>query len=308
MSWLGRLAYLGFYAPRAQFRKIAKEGPINLWLSARGRAAMERAAHRLEPLPRTTEPAARTVYFLTGKRFWYQTVFCAYSLLRLAKEPIRISIVDDGSLGEFESIILKRILPEVEFDWAKDIVARLDQHLPAAKFPTLRSRRLAYPHLKKLTDVHAGQQGWRVVLDSDMLFHNRPTEFLDWLAAPDRPCQMIDVQSSYGYSAELLAELAGGAVPDRVNVGVCGLQSDAIDWERLEHWCRTLLEREGSNYLQEQGLTALLVSGQSRLALPEGEYIVRPTRGESRRPTVALHHYVAESKAWYFRYGWRHIV
>ncbi|HEV3439688.1 MAG TPA: glycosyl transferase, partial [Gemmata sp.] len=68
------------------------------------------------------------------------------------------------------------------------------------------------------------------------------------------------------------------------------------------------LKREGSHYLQEQALTAMLVADQSREEAPATEYVVRPTREETEQPTTILHHYVAESKAWYFRFGWRHCV
>jgi hypothetical protein len=155
-----------------------------------------------------------------------------------------------------------------------------------------------------LTDVHAGETGWKVVLDSDMLFHRRPDFLLDWLASPDRPCHMLDVGNCYGYSLKLMSDLAGAAIPERLNVGLIGLRSEAIDWERLEHWCGTMIEREGTHYLHEQALTAMLVAGGPRSAAPAEDYVVRPTRAETERPTAALHHYVAESKAWYFRFGW----
>jgi hypothetical protein len=119
---------------------------------------------------------------------------------------------------------------------------------------------------------------------------------------------MVDVENAYGYTPGLLRELAGGPVPDRVNVGVCGLRSDEIDWDRLEHWCRVTLEREGSHYLQEQALTALLVADRKCAVLPPADYVVRPARAEARRPRAALHHYVAESKAWYFRDAWRGVA
>lgn len=97
-------------------------------------------------------------------------------------------------------------------------------------------------------------------------------------------------------------------MPDRVNVGACGLKSDEIDWDRLEHWCRDTLEREGSSYYQEQALTALLVAGQPARVAPAQDYVVLPTRAQARDSHEVLHHYVAESKAWYFRDAWRHIA
>ena len=88
---------------------------------------------------------------------------------------------------------------------------------------------------------------------------------------------------------------------------MCGLRSEALDWEELETWCRRLLDREGSHYLQEQALTAMLLAGSACAIAPTGQYVVNPDCAESKRPRAALHHYVAESKAWYFRFGWKHV-
>lgn len=305
---LGRFAYLGWHAPRGFVRQCAREGPVNLWLSARGRRAMERAAVRLPSAAAGHRPPRLEVHFLTGRRFWYQTAFCAYSLLRHAGEPVRVVAVDDGTLDPAQAAALRRVLPHFDLVSRDATRDRLDRFLPAERYPALRAQRLVYPHIRKLTDVHAGQSGWRLVLDSDMLFHHRPAALLDWLAAPDRPCHMTDVENAYGYSPGLLARLAGAPVPDRVNVGACGLRSDAVDWDRLEYGCRVTLEEEGSHYLQEQALTAVLLAGRECAALPADEYVVRPDRAEARRPRAALHHYVAESKAWYFRDAWRTVA
>jgi hypothetical protein len=118
---------------------------------------------------------------------------------------------------------------------------------------------------------------------------------------------MAVVEDAYGYSPALMSELACAPIPSRVNVGVCGLRSDAINWDRLEGWCRDMLDKEGSHYLQEQALVAMMTAGLPRAVAPAGQYVVKPNRAETKRPTAALHHYVAETKAWYFRFGWRRI-
>jgi len=301
---LGRLVYLGWYRPIAFVAKCWREGPLNLWLAAGGRRAMESAVASLpsfEAAPRD----APAVYFLTGRAFWYQTAFCAHTLLAHAERPLRIVIVDDGTLDASHADEFRRIFASVRIVWADEVERRLDIALPADGFPALRQRRLVYPHLRKLTDIHAGETGWKLVLDSDMLFHGHPGFILDWLDAPDRPCHMADIEDAYGYSIELMTELAGAPIPRRVNVGLCGLNSDTIDWHLLETWCRATLEREGGHYLQEQALVAMMMAGVARAAAPEEQYKVRPSRVETIHPSAALHHYVAESKAWYFRFGWR---
>ena len=141
-----------------------------------------------------------------------------------------------------------------------------------------------------------------------MLFFRRPRFVLDWLVAPDRPCHMVDAMPAYGYSQGLMERLAGAPVRPLINVGFCGLRSDAIDWDALETWCAALIEEEGKHYFQEQALTAMLMAGQETAAASPDDYAVLPSLDEGREPTAILHHYVAESKRSYFQHGWRHVV
>ncbi len=303
---LGRAIYLAWYAPRAELAKRFREGWINSFLSSLGRQQMRRAATRLVPLP-CQEEGAPLVYFLSGRKFWYQTIFCAYSLAKQARSPIGFAIVDDGTLSPQDIENLSRVLVGCKIIHREKIEEKLEEFLPEQKFPILRARRLEYPHIKKLTDVHVGNEGWKLVLDSDMLFHRQPVFLELWLQSPSMPLQMRDIASSYGYSDAIMRDLAGAEIPERLNVGICGLNGGSIDWPKLEHWCRELTSREGSHYLQEQALVAMLVAGNPRSEAPVRDAIVAPSRAESMLPSAALHHYVAESKAWYFRFAWRSV-
>ncbi len=305
---LGRLLYLGWHRPRALVRQSWREGgPINQWLTRQGRLAMEAAVTSLPPL--SAPPAdAPEVCFLTGRRFWYQTAFCFWSLNQHARRSLRLVLYDDGSGDSALHAECQRLFPGTRIVSAAEIVAQLDVHLPAEKFPTLRARRSVYPNLRKLTDVHAGNRGWRLVLDSDMIFFRRPDALLAWLAAPARPLHMSDVKDAYGYSPALLRLLANQPVPSRLNVGVCGLRSDAIDWVQLESWNHRLIEAEGTSYYEEQALVALMLAGHDTDRLPSTDYLLMPDDTECRHPTAAMHHYVDLSKRGYFRHAWRHVV
>ncbi len=302
----GRLAYRAWHAPRSAFKRARKEGPINLALARLGRAEMERAATTLAPLPKPATNSLQ-IHYLTGRRFAYQTAFCAVSLGRQAGQAIRVIAIDDGTLTKSSEALLKHLLPELRVISAAQVEDSLDARLPIARYPELRGRRLIYPHLRKLVDVHMMGKGWKLVLDSDMLFHGRPSFLLDWLAAPDRPLHMVDVRNAYGYSDSLLRKLVKANLPSRLNVGICGLNSDTIDWDQVEHWCRTLVRHEGTHYLMEQAIVALLTAGIQCAVAPEQDYVVQPDKAEAEKPTAILHHYTADSKAWYYRFAWRHV-
>ena len=304
----GRLLYLAWYRPQeALVRSWREGGPVNQWRDRRGRLEMIAAAGRLPPLP--APPAdAPEVCFLTGRRFWYQTAFCFWSLCRQADRPLRAVFYDDGTCDDAVHAESRRLFPGSQIHGAIEIAAALDRHLPADHFPTLRARRREYPNLRKLTDVHAGAHGWRLVLDSDMLFFRRPGLLFAWLDAPSRPLHMVDVQDAYGYPLALLESVAGQPIPRRINVGLCGLRSDDIDWEQLESWCRRLQARAGTSYYQEQALTAMWLAGRACTIAPPDDYVLLPSEAECRRPAAVMHHYVDLSKRGYYRHAWRQIA
>ena len=305
---LGRFALVFWHQPIGRLQNSFRNGgPWQERRTEHGRLAMEAAAHLLPSLP-PTDGAPLALHILTGRRFWYQTAFCLWTFARRSGRTLAPVIYDDGSLTEEFRTPLAQLFPAARFVARAETVARLDEYLPATRFPALRERWLNYPNIRKLTDPHLGSRGWKLVLDSDLLFFHRPQFLLDWIAAPGRPLHAVDCETSYGYSRPLMSELAGAPVADLVNVGLTGLDSAELDWERLEHWCRTLIARERTSYYLEQALIAMLVAGRQCAVAPARDYITLPEPPEARDCRAVMHHYVAHSKRWYFQHNWRRVV
>ena len=213
---LGRLALTLWHQPYGRVRdSLRNGGPWQAKRTERGRVAMEAAAHDLPPLP-ASPGAALELHLLTGRRFWYQTAFCLWSFAHHVRRPLAPVIYDDGTLTESCRAPLARLFPAIRFVDRAETVARLDVHLPAAKFPILRERWLNYPNIRKLTDPHVGRTGWKLVLDSDLLFFQRPQFLIDWLAAPGRPLHAVDCETAYGYDRPLMNRLAAKPLPDPI--------------------------------------------------------------------------------------------
>jgi hypothetical protein len=303
---LGKLVYQGYYAPKGFLQKGFDRGYFNMSIDYLEKLKMEQAAYKLPSISKCASSSKPLeIYFLSGKKFWYQTCFCAYSLTQQTSINLRPIVYDDGSLKAKYTQEIERIFPNAKIITLEEIETSLNQYLPQNKFPYLRERRLNYPNMRKLTDIHVGSNGWKLVLDSDMLFFQTPKFLLDWLNYPEKPCYMVDTETSYGYSETLMSSLAETTIPEKLNVGICGLNSDDIDWEKLEFWCRTTIEKEGTHYYQEQALIAMLVADRDCLIAPAEDYRVMPNKEEVINPKAVLHHYVSDSKPWYFRYGWK---
>ncbi len=246
------------------------------------------------------------IYFLTGKKFIYQTMFCTYSLVKHSKEPFQFIFVDDGSFDDEDIAYLKVKMPGVKLVLKEEIAQNLNQFLPVEKFPFLHHKRKVYPHIKKLTDIHTLQDyPYKIVLDSDMLFWEEPLEIIEWLKSPVNSIYMLDCEESYGYSKELMFELCGREIPELMNVGAIGFKSDLINWENLEKWGSTLEQNEGTSYYLEQALTAMLISGQQSKILSRKDYIVNPSPEQIKNSVGKLHHYVDLSKEGYFKTAWK---
>ena len=175
------------------------------------------------------------VQMLTGKKYWYQTAFCLHSLQQVAGREVVPVVHDDGTLQKEHAEVFQRICRGARIDWLAEIESRIERVLPRAKFPFLRKRRDELPLIRKITDIHAGREGWRLFLDSDLLFFRKPEFLLDWWDGPSHSIHAVDVINAYGYPLEVLAQVGGRPVPEMVNTGITGLKSDEIDWERWKN-------------------------------------------------------------------------
>lgn len=306
MSLAGHLAYLFYHRPVGAVKNSFRNGgPFAVHATELQRRQMEASAHCLPPLPKRPGPPL-VVHLLTGRRFAFQTAFCLHSLARHCPGPVHAEIYDDGSLDPATTELLTRLSPQLCIHTHAELAARLDEHLPASRYPVLRERWLNYPNLRKLIDVHLARTGWRLVLDSDLLFFRTPGFLLNWAVTPDRPLHAVDCAESYGYTRALMSRLTGRPIPALVNVGLCGLRSDDLDWNELEHWCAELITKERTSYYLEQALVAMLVSRAPACAIaPAADYITLPEPAEITTPTAVMHHYVDTAKRGYFRTAWR---
>jgi len=305
----GQLLLKFYHTPLGRIRAmLANGGPWAGKETERQRLEMETAAGLLPALPEFPGSIPVTLHLMTGRRFWYQSAFCLYSFALASKTTVHAVIYDDGSIDETCAQQLQRLSPNIEIRSHKYLREQLDRLLPKTEFPNLRERWENYPNIRKLIDVHLGANGWKLVIDSDLLFFRQPDFLLNWLNAPDRPLHAVDCEESYGYTRPLLEELAGAPIPPLVNVGLCGLKSDMLDWAELESWTAQLHAREKTSYFLEQALVAMIAARQPCAVAPIADYVTLPNSVEVISPSAVMHHYVANSKRWYFRQGWRHFV
>ncbi len=292
--------------PLSNYKKIKRLGGFYSYHKMTlGMKKMQKASKGIPPILSATN--GLPIYFLTGKNYLYQTLFCAYSLSKASKEQFQFTLVDDGS---FDEEIINRIhnqMPGTKIITKEMIEINLSKLVLKEKYPYLYNKRKVYPHIKKLTDVHSvSDNSYKLVLDSDMLFWRDPADLIKWLKNPSGCLHMIDCEESYGYTAGLMKELSGADIPEKVNVGAIGLNSNNINWEALNLWVKKLEEKEGTSYFLEQALSAMIIAKQpSKTILDSKDYIVNPERMQHED---ILHHYVDLSKKYYFEKAWKKLL
>ena len=231
--------------------------------------------------------------------------FALASLQRQLDRSLHVHFYDDGTLEPQQGKRLLVAAHMVTLHTRSEVDARIERELPETKFPHIRERLRSYPNLKKLTDPHVGNHGPKVVMDADVLFFRRPDETLDWLEHPEGILCATDMMESYGYTRDLMERLAGGPVPELINVGLTGLHSESLDWELLEHWCGDLIRREKMSYYLEQALIAMLCARRDFTQLPRSRYLTGPSERQVLERDGVMQHYVDMSKKEYFRSAWR---
>ena len=329
---LGRFAYLFYHRPAGRVRTCIREGgPVEQWKTEKGRRGMEAAAWRLPSIVGSRQSSVVSteietsgnsshvtrhtslssggkpleVHMLVGTRFWFMAAYALVSLQRQIDRAVHVHFYDDGTLEPTQRDKLETLAAAVTFHDRGGIDARIERYLPEEKFPFIRERLRNYPNLKKLTDPHVGSTGPKLVMDADILFFSPPVELLQWFDAPETILCATDVTESYGYSRPLMEKLTGAPIPTDINVGITGLQSEILDWEELESWCRDLITREKTNYYLEQALVAMLCAGRPSTQLGLARYVTGPTDEQVLAKDGVMQHYVDLSKKEYFRSAWR---
>jgi hypothetical protein len=297
----GRVVYLLYHAPKGAIQK----GPRKIFNGWLGKRRILRALPSFvldEPPSVSGDPVE--LHALIGARYLPEACLLNHSFAWASRRPVIPTFYDDGTLTPDDCALLKSKLPRARFFLRPEIEQRLEERLPAARFPCLRKLRPAYPHIRKLTDIHLFPGEWKLVSDADILFFGHPGALLEHVAAR-RACHMVDIAPAYGVPTTDLEALAGRPLHPKVNVGLCHLPTHAIDWDFVEHCAATLLARHGFTYYLEQALTAVLLARLDATPLPASDYVVYPDAATARAASAPAIHYVDDSRAFYYAFAWQ---
>jgi hypothetical protein len=307
---IGKLIYKYLFRPTLPIRYHLKHFGLIGWISlVQGEKRMKKAALNLAPITLTDDHQLECSY-LTGEKYWYQTIFCAYSLARVMQSRVRINIYSDGSLSPQKVNLFNSVLKGVAIISPDAMLNELDGKLPIEKYPSLRHLRESSPFFRKLVDMRLNNR-YLVQLDSDMLFFNYPAELIE--AYNNGNCYFMEdkIEASYYVLPEKqIEEQFGLQMKRKINSGILAYNSASIDWDFVESVCKYLLEKVPVIHppLLEQTINAIIVSRLNAEPLNQRYNILYNNKHNVISANDVVRHYIFKARELYLTKEWKQVL
>ncbi len=256
------------------------------------------------PLMGTTDVACE-IHVLTSSQDWLNLIWTLKSFYAASGRLYALCIHEDGSLaGEEMQTLHKhfpaaRIIPKSEAD---------AQVLPSlASFPRcLEFRKTNHLSPKVFDFLHYLESERMLLLDSDVLFFQEPTELLRRVEDRNYHRNLVnrDIASAYTVDPKVVKAQTGIDLVEGFNSGLGLIHKDSLHLEWIEEFLGLPGILEGHFWRIEQTLYALSSSRFGVELLPP-EYNVRLEPGMSGLP---CRHYVGAIRHLLYSEGIRHLV
>ncbi|WP_091213188.1 hypothetical protein [Mucilaginibacter gossypiicola] len=307
---LGKIAYKYLFKPTFSVRYHISHFGLRGWLNMqRGEQQMKKAALKLPPVKLLTDKILE-VSFLTGAKYWHQTIFCAYTLARHLDGRLGIKLYSDGTLTDEHIGFVNQVLPGIEAISEQQVLQHLDVVLPQHHFPTLRYLRNWHPFFRRLIDIHTSSS-WAIHMDSDMIFFGKPDQILEAYQQKTAVYMREQLASSYFVDNEdILSDKHGINCIKSVNGGIIAYDNDKIDYAHLEEKARLLLQHypHAGPAQVEQTLMSYLLYHQNAEALDEKSYSIFYDNKPGFKSQSIVRHYIFKAKLPYFTTEWKKVT
>lgn len=251
-----------------------------------------RAVARREELPEFSGPVS--LHMVLGKETLLMSMLALRSLEFHTGCHWRPFLHEDGSLGEGDVEELKTRFPDARI--IRRAEADRTMHAALEKFPVCRENRMKHNWFLKFFDTrhHAPHEHY-IVMDSDIVFFQRPGFVLDWVRDKAETFWfMEDTNEKYASPREEIEAALGLPLWARVNSGLDLMFRPGVDLDLAERFLSVFATRARYFQFLEQSLFAVTGSAWGRGGLLPAEYEI--SWGNFRRRRSVMRHYVATFK------------
>jgi hypothetical protein len=246
------------------------------------------------------------IHILCGRD---QLDLCAWMLASWGSATGRnwqIVLHDDGSLPSDAETRLCQLGLSVKVIFR----AEADNHMAGllSDFPAAANYRQQHPLALKIFDVPMLTKSDRFLLiDSDLLFFDTPSEILNWVdqTDDDRWFFNADVADASTITPDEAISLIGSGLWSRVNSGLCLLTKTGFNLDLCERALKESSIFSGNVWRVEQTLFALCATAHGRGGLLPSRYEV--SLEAMRQPSAVCRHYVGAVRDHFYSEGIREL-
>lgn len=248
-------------------------------------------------------PAAPAVpvHTLTGSGDWLLCLWMLASWQITTGRSWEIVIHEDGTLSEREKSTIQTIFPKARLISPGEIASQMDSAL--RKHPACAKYRETHPLARKIFDIPVLAANEHLfILDSDVLFFQRPDELLRW--AENRPAESWfneDAREGALIDPAEASEKLDCILWPRVNSGLVALHRPCIDLDFCEKALRETSLLKGHIWRVEQTLFALCASRAASGGLLPWTYEV--SLDKNKKTDTVARHYVGAVRKHFYREG-----
>lgn len=253
-------------------------GPLNFLRFLKARHTYLRVIASAPGLNQSTRLADFEVHMLLNHARIFEGAWALYAFIRLSENNVPAVVHDDGSLRPRDKALLKKLIPSVKI-WdrrdADEICIRKLNHFGFKKLIDLRKSLIF--GLKLVDPIILSEKRLIIILDSDVLFFNKPDFLLNALEK-GQPTYSVDSEDTDLICERRMKELIGRPAVYRCNAGLLSVDRTLIQLERYEkylHEPEFWNEDRSANYYAEQTLWAMELTRLGAVALPSS-YAISP--------------------------------
>jgi hypothetical protein len=278
-----------------EFRRLRKHGPSYFWRRYIAPSKILKA-----PRIETNESADITVCVLTSRNDWLMCLWSLASFYKFTGLRLPLLIYSDGTLSSRHTERIRSVFPNARIVDPAAADAAVSTALDG--FPLCRQFRLVQPCARRIIDLPIlCRSRSMLMLDSDVLFFQRPEELLMHLNA-DRVRNFVferDPQDSYFDSRENIRARFHVAIASQVNCGIMIADISRFEYARIEAWLANDSLQKKHHWV-EQTLWAMY-AGEAQTAFLSKAYDV--TMSPDIEANAVMKHYIKPIRDFFYTRG-----